>query len=119
MAGIVHIPWYATVLRGDKLAPVVAEIAPLAMRYGALDYEVRRSNDDRYKILQTATFGTHEEFYDYWEGPEFQTWRARHSSWFQVPILYEWYDRLTHGELVADADELSHAEVGSPAGDGR
>ena len=30
MAGIVHVPWYATVFRGDKLEVAVAEIAPVA-----------------------------------------------------------------------------------------
>jgi len=29
MAGVVYIPWYATVFRGDKLEGAVAEIAPV------------------------------------------------------------------------------------------
>ena len=32
MAGVVHIPWYATVFRGDKLEAALAEIAPLALK---------------------------------------------------------------------------------------
>ena len=35
MAGVVHIPWYATGFRGDKLEAALAEIAPIALRYGA------------------------------------------------------------------------------------
>jgi hypothetical protein len=35
MAGVVYVPWYATVFRGDKLEEKVAEIAPVALRYGA------------------------------------------------------------------------------------
>ena len=52
MAGVVHIPWYATLFRGDKFEEALEEIAPLALRYGATDYAVYRSRDDRYKFLQ-------------------------------------------------------------------
>jgi hypothetical protein len=55
-AGAVHIPWYATGFRGDKLEAALAGIAPLALRYGAKSYSVFRYRDDRYKFLQTATF---------------------------------------------------------------
>ena len=47
-AGVMHIPWYATVFRGDKVAAALVEIAPVALRYGATDYAVYRSRDDRY-----------------------------------------------------------------------
>ena len=30
MAGVVHVPWYATGLRGDDLAVALAEISPIA-----------------------------------------------------------------------------------------
>ena len=53
---MVHIQWYATVLRQDHLAAEVAAVAPLSLRYGATQYAVHRSHDDRYRILQTATF---------------------------------------------------------------
>ena len=55
-AGSVQIPWYATVLRGDKLAEALQEIAPVALRYNATSFAVYRSRDDRYKFLQMATF---------------------------------------------------------------
>jgi hypothetical protein len=54
--GSVHIPWYATGFRGDKLEAALAEIAPVALRYGAMSYNVFRYRDDRYKFIQTATF---------------------------------------------------------------
>src|SRR3954470_24123009 len=94
--GIVHIPWYATVFRGDRFAKALELIAPIALRYGATDFEVRRSREDRYKFLQTATFRDPADFYAYWEGPEFLDFRTRYSSWFQVPVVYDWQDRITH-----------------------
>ena len=117
MAGIVNIPWYATILRGDRLAAALEQIAPVALRYGALDWEVRRSSEDRYRFSHTATFEDHDDFYRYWDGPEFQAWRARHSGWYQVPILYEWYERLGHGELEVAAEALHHTGPNQPAGD--
>ena len=56
MAGVVHIPWYATVFRGDRFEVALEEIAPLALRYGATEYAIYRSRDDAYKFLQLATF---------------------------------------------------------------
>ena len=116
MAGIATIPWYATLFRGDRLAVALEEIAPLALRYGALDWEIRRSTQDRYRFSQTATFEDHADFYSYWEGPEFIAWRARHGGWYQVPVLYEFYDRLGAGRLEVAAEEHHRAE-GAPAGD--
>ena len=57
-AGVVQIPWYATLFRGDQFEAAVAEIAPVAMRYGATDYIVYRNRDDMYKFMQCATFET-------------------------------------------------------------
>jgi hypothetical protein len=42
MAGVVHIPWYATVFRGDKLAAALNEIAAHNLRYGATRNAVHR-----------------------------------------------------------------------------
>ena len=100
--GVVKIPWYATVFRGDKLAAALAEIAPIAGRYRATQYEVLRSREDRYRFAQTATFEDKLDFERYWNGPEFSRFRAECSSWFQVPVVYEWHDRLTIGILEAN-----------------
>jgi hypothetical protein len=105
--GLVHIPWYATLFRGDRFAEAVAEIAPVALRYGALDYEVRRSRDDTYIFNQTATFESKADFTRYWEGPEFVAFRARHSGWYQVPVLYSWYERIVRGEARVNGNDAA------------
>ena len=100
-AGSVHIPWYATGFRGDQLEEALGEIAPLALRFGATDYAVYRSRDDRYKFLQVCTFESKSDWERYWYGPDFVDWRTEHSSWYQVPVLYVWNDVVAHGELQA------------------
>jgi quinol monooxygenase YgiN len=102
MAGVVNIPWYATLFRGDVFAVALREIAPLALRYGATDYEVMRSNDDRYRFFQFAHFEEKADFEAYWYGPEFIEWRADYTSWFQVPIVYSWFDRVIAGALESN-----------------
>jgi hypothetical protein len=99
MAGVVNIPWYATVFRGDKFEAALREIAPVSLRYGATDYEVMRSNDDRYRFFQFAHFDVKSDFERYWYGPEFIDWRADYTSWFTVPIVYSWFDRVAAGAL--------------------
>jgi hypothetical protein len=108
MAGIVHIPWYATVLRGDQLAAALEEIAPLALRYGATEYGVHRSRDDTYKFLQMAYFPNKTDWERYWNGPEFNSFREAYSSWYQVPVLYVWNDVVLKGSLE-DKGELMSA----------
>jgi hypothetical protein len=99
MAGVVNIPWYATVFRGDKFEAALREIAPVALRYGATDFEVLRSNDDRYRFFQLAHFDNKTDFERYWYGPEFMDWRADYTSWYQVPVIYSWFDRVIAGAL--------------------
>jgi len=99
MAGVVNIPWYATVFRGDKFEVALQEIAPIAMRYGATDFEVLRSNDDRYRFWQFAYFEEKMDFERYWYGQEFNDWRADYTSWYTVPVLYTWFDRVVAGSL--------------------
>jgi hypothetical protein len=108
MAGSVQIPWYANVFRGDKLAEALQEIAPLAIRYGASDFQLYRSRDDQYKFLHASTFESKLDWERYWNGPEFIDWRARHHGWYQIPVLYVWHDLLVSGvsELEAE-DELA------------
>jgi hypothetical protein len=80
MAGVVHVPWYATGLRHDQLAAALAEIARVSLRYGARSYAVYRYRDDLYKFLQMAEFESKEDWEDYWYGPEFIEFRALTSS---------------------------------------
>ena len=99
MSEVVHIKWYATLLRGDMFADAVSEMAPLALRYGATKYAVQRSADDRYNILQMIWFPEHGDWYRFWEGPELVEFRARYSGKFQVPITYTVHEELAHGEI--------------------
>jgi hypothetical protein len=99
MSGVVHIPWYGTLFRGDKLEAAVERIAPIALRYGATEYAIYRSRDDAYKILQLATFDDHGDFERYWYGEEFSLWRGDNSSYYQVPVLYVWHDLVVRGGI--------------------
>lgn len=99
MAGSIHIPWYATVFRGDRFELALREIAPVALRYGATEYTAYRYNDDRYKFLQTALFESKEDFERYWYGPEFNEWRGEYSSWYQVPVVYGWAEVISTGAI--------------------
>jgi hypothetical protein len=99
MAGVVHIPWYATVLRQDSFADAVARVAPICLRYGATQYAVHRSHDDRYRVLQMMWFDSEADWYRYWEGPEMLEFRRRNSGRYQIPIAYVWHDELAAGAL--------------------
>ena len=110
-AGVVHIPWYATLFRADALAEALNEFAPTALRFGATDYRVYRSRDDAYKFLHMATFEEKSAFEAYWYGPDFNGFRAQYSSYYQVPILYVWHDLMIQGAL----DEAP-AAAGAPNG---
>jgi hypothetical protein len=104
VAGVVHINWYATVLRQELLAAEIVGAAPLALRYGATQYAVHRNNDDRYKITQMAWFESHGDWYRYWESPEMIEFRRRNSGHFQIPITYVWHEELAAGALGPSVD---------------
>jgi hypothetical protein len=101
MAGVVHIPWYATLFRGDAFEEAVEQIAPIALRYGATEYAVYRSRDDSYRFLQLATFESKVAFERYWNGEEFSIWRGDYSGWYTVPVLYVWHDLVMRGGVDA------------------
>jgi hypothetical protein len=117
MAGTVHIPWYATLFRGDKFELALQEIAPIALRYGATDYAVHRGRDDRYKFLQMVSFDDHAAWEAYWYGPEFVDWRADYSGWYQVPVLYAWNDIVARGGLGRGEERLAGQAPHADAGD--
>jgi hypothetical protein len=99
MAGVVHIDWYATVLRQRAFAAEVSYVAPLALRYGATQYSVHRSRDDQYKIIQMAWFESKQDWYRYWEGVEMTEFRRRNMGHYQIPINYVWHDELVAGAV--------------------
>lgn len=113
MSDTVMIPWYATGFRGDRFEPLLNEIAAIAMRYGATSYAVYRSQEDRYRFQQFASFEHHHDWQRYWEGPEMQTFRARYSGWYQVPVLYSWWTQTAGGNLE-QAAPVEAQLVGSP-----
>ena len=96
---VIHVQWYATILRQDALAAEICQAARIALRYGATQYSVHRSADDRYKIIQMAWFESGRDWYRYWEGPEMIEFRRRNSGRYQVPVTYTWHDELDFGAL--------------------
>ena len=102
MAGVVHIPWYATGFRGDEIEEALLELAPIALRYGATAYSVIRYRDDRYKFIQSATFENKLDWERYWGGPEVTRFRTIHQGHYQVPVVYQWADIVTEGTLPAN-----------------
>ena len=112
MAGSVQVPWYATVFRGDQFEEALHEIAPLALRYGAQDFQVYRSRDDRYKFLHASTFETKLEWDRYWYGPEFSYWRTKYQSYFQVPVVYGWTKLVVRGSLLGEEEAADHTAAG-------
>jgi hypothetical protein len=101
MAGTVIVPWYATGFRADGFEGALNGVAAAALRYGADSYAVYRARDDRYKFQQLASFAEHLDWERYWEGPEMTDFRTRHSSWYQVPVLYGWWDLTAGAALVS------------------
>jgi hypothetical protein len=99
MAGLVHIPWYATVMRQERFADAVAKAAPLVLRYGATQFAVHRSRDDRYRILQMAWFESKADWYRFWDGPEMTEFRRRNAGDYQIPVTYIWHDELAAGAI--------------------
>jgi hypothetical protein len=112
MAGTVIVPWYATGFRADGFELALNEVAAAALRYGAGSYGVYRARDDRYKFQQLASFEEHLDWERYWDGPEMIHLRAAHSSWYQVPVLYGWWDLTAGGALARVA-----SGNGVPAGE--
>jgi hypothetical protein len=117
MADLVWVSWYATVLRQDTFAAEVARAAPIALRYGATQYQVHVSNEDRYKITQMTWVPSKEAWYRYWDGPEMIEFRARNLGHYQVPIAYNWADEIAAGALgpQVPAPEPEDAPQPSPA----
>ena len=114
MAGVVHIRWYATILRQDDMALAVAGVAPIALRYDATRYAVHRSRDDQYQITQMAWFENKADWYRFWESPEMIEFRRRNSGHYQVPIVYIWHDELAAGELGPDVPREPAAPEPTP-----
>ncbi|MHB1808560.1 MAG: hypothetical protein ACYCU0_04605 [Solirubrobacteraceae bacterium] len=99
MSETMMIPWYATGFRADRFEAALNDVAAMAMHYGASSYSVYRSRDDRYRFQQFVTFESHADWERYWEGVAMIDFRALHSGWYQVPVLYSPWDLTAHGAL--------------------
>lgn len=105
MKSVVHIPWYATGFRGDKLESALHDVTGTSLRYGAKSWAVHRNRDDRYKFLQIVEFEKKLDFEAWWEGPEMDEFRAICSGWFTVPVLYSWCDLVGEGRIIDEPEE--------------
>ena len=112
--GVVQIAWYATFFRGDKLEQALTEITAVSLRHGATDYAVHRSREDRYRFLQIMAFSDKAAWERFWYGEEFSRWREETTSWYQKPIVYEWYDRSASGAMTLEGAGNGAAGVHTP-----
>ncbi len=117
MAGTVIVPWYATGLRAEKFEPALGEVSAIALRYDATSHHVYRARDDRYKFQQVLAWDEHEDWERYWEGPEMTYFRARYSGWYQVPVLYGWWDLTAYGQVAPERVTANGAGNGVAAGE--
>jgi hypothetical protein len=115
MADLVWVQWYATILRKDAFAAAVTEAAPIALRYGATQYAVHVSNDDRYKITQMAWFERKTDWYRYWDGPEMIEFRRRNSGHYQIPVTYVFQDEIATGALGPEVERPAPEPEPAPA----
>jgi hypothetical protein len=113
MAGVVHIPWYATGFRADRFELALADVSAAALRYNARSHAVYRYRDDRYKFLQTAEFEDKHDFERYWYGHEMTDLRVLCSGWYQIPVLYGWTDLVVAGTLDAEPVHSATAPPGA------
>ncbi len=116
MAGTVIVPWYATGFRADTFERELEPVAAAALRYGASSYAIYRARDDRYKFQQLAGFEEYLQWEAYWSGPEMTRFRAIHSGWYQVPVLYGWWDKTAGGEILTDANGTANGGNGHTNG---
>ena len=100
MAATVIIPWYATGFRADGFEHALNKVAATALRYGASSYAVYRARDDRYKFQQLAAFEDHLDWQRYWDGREMRDFRVHHNGWYQVPVVYGWWDVTAGGAIL-------------------
>lgn len=117
MSETMMIPWYATGFRADKLEAALNEIAAAAMHYGATSYAVYRSRDDRYRFQQYVTFASHGDWERYWEGEDMVAFRAMHSGWYQVPVLYSPWQLTAAGGLGGDDGDDYRPTLDEPSGE--
>lgn len=100
MSGSVHISFYATVFRGDKLHEALQEIAAKSLHYGATGWGVWRYRDDMYKMLVSWDFESKDDWDSYWNSQDFLDFRILNQSYYQVPLLYYWTDKISESSAI-------------------
>ena len=112
MPGTIHLPFYATVFRADSFEEALMEIAPLSLRYGAKRFFVFRGGDDRYRFSLYMEFESKTDWERFWYGADFNAWREKYTSWFQIPVVYDWGSTLDEGksEIVENGVAASAAD---------
>jgi hypothetical protein len=113
MAGVVHIPWYVSLFRSDAFGEALSEIASVALKYGATEFTIYRSNDDKYSYLQVAAFDTKLDFERYWLSDEFKEWRSRYGSWYHLPVVYQWHEVVASGRIERPEIVASFGSTGN------
>ncbi|HVP01848.1 MAG TPA: hypothetical protein VMT10_04700 [Solirubrobacteraceae bacterium] len=98
-----HIAWYATGFRGERTAAALRDVTATSMRYGATEWSLHRSLDDRYKFLQIVHFADKLDFERWWAGREMIDFRVIASSWYQVPLLYVPHELVGEGHVDIEA----------------
>ena len=104
-AGLVHIPWYATALRADRLEPVLLDVSAASLRYGATWWQVHRSRDDRYKLLQVIAWDSKEDFDRWWASATPSKGIVFHSTGRTWPVsIRRWAFR--HSQALAKCEPM-------------
>ena len=94
-AGVVHVPFYATLGRADMLADGLAEmLGPASIKYGATRYSIQQSRDDLFNLRCQFWFNSKDDWYRFWEGEEAIEFRARYMGKYMVPVVYVWHDEV-------------------------
>ena len=99
-AGVVQIPWYATLFRGDKLEAALRadRAARAALRRDRLPRlpQPRRPVQVHADAPRSRTSSTSSAT---GTARSSATGARDYSSWYQVPILYTWNDLVFQGGL--------------------
>jgi hypothetical protein len=107
-AGVVHVPFYATMGRKELLGDALVEfLGPASIKYGATRYSIQRSRDDRFNLKTQFWFNSKDDWYRFWDGEEAIEFRARYSGKFQVPLTYVWHDEIGSSQDVPSVAHLS------------
>ena len=99
---VVFLLWHATPFRADKFEDHWRPVAAAALDYGATFWAFWRSKDDPLDFNQMAIFPSKEAFDRYWYSEEVAEARVDASGWYQVPVVYGWWDLTALGAVAPE-----------------